>query len=218
MTVSRNFTRPLCTFGRAAGLLHSESTAKSPERCKALHAHQQQRGAFGLPNLNGDTSKQYQERRLIGYSPKQLFDVVAAVEHYKEFVPWCQRSQIIQEKPPDYVEAELEVGFKLFVERYTSQVHLHRPNKVVSHVYDSTLFDHLDSTWEFKPGPTPSSTWLYFSVDFAFKSPLYRHIASVFFDEVVKHMMGAFEGRCKQLYGTSAFAKRPPAAQKMQTA
>lgn len=68
--------------------------------------------------------------------------------------------------------------------RYTSQVHLHRPNKVVSHVYDSTLFDHLDSTWEFKPGPTPSSTWLYFNVDFAFKSPLYRHIASVFFDEV----------------------------------
>ncbi len=42
---------------------------------------------------------------------------MAAVEHYKEFVPWCQRSQILQEKPPDYVEAELEVGFKLFVER-----------------------------------------------------------------------------------------------------
>lgn len=58
--------RPLCVFGRAAGLLHSESTANSPERCKALHAHQQRRCAFGLPNLNGDTSKQYQERRLIG--------------------------------------------------------------------------------------------------------------------------------------------------------
>jgi ribosome-associated toxin RatA of RatAB toxin-antitoxin module len=51
------------------------------------------------------------------YSPKQLYDVVAAVEHYKEFVPWCQRSKIIQERLPDYVEAELEVGFKLFVER-----------------------------------------------------------------------------------------------------
>ncbi len=67
--------------------------------------------------------------------------------------------------------------------RYTSQVHLHPPGKVVSHVYDSTLFDHLDSTWEFKPGPLPGSTWLSFSVDFAFKSPLYHHIASVFFDE-----------------------------------
>ena len=51
-------------------------------------------------------------------------------------------------------------------------------------MYDSTLFDHLDSTWEFKPGPLPSTTWLSFSVDFAFKSPLYHHIASLFFDEV----------------------------------
>ncbi|EIE24269.1 hypothetical protein COCSUDRAFT_28720 [Coccomyxa subellipsoidea C-169] len=210
--------RLLCSIGRAAEVCIKESTAASQKLPKALHAYQQRRSAFGLPNLNGDTSKHYQERRLIGYSPKQLYDVVAAVEHYKEFVPWCQRSEIIQERPPDFVEAELEVGFKLFVERYTSQVHLHRPGKVVSHVYDSTLFDHLDSTWEFKPGPTPGSTWLFFSVDFAFKSPLYRHIASVFFDEVVKHMMGAFEGRCKHLYGSSAFAKRAPAAQKMQTA
>ncbi len=68
--------------------------------------------------------------------------------------------------------------------RYTSQVHLSPPAQVISRVYDSTLFDHLDSTWDFKPGPTPQSTWLSFTVDFAFKSPLYHHIASVFFDEV----------------------------------
>lgn len=68
--------------------------------------------------------------------------------------------------------------------RYTSQVHLTPPVRVISRVYDSTLFDHLDSTWDFKPGPTPQSTWLSFTVDFAFKSPLYHHIATVFFDEV----------------------------------
>lgn len=55
---------------------------------------------------------------------------------------------------------------------------------MLSKVSDSTLFDHLDTTWEFKSGPTPSTTWLNFSIDFAFKSPLYRHIAGVFFDEV----------------------------------
>ena len=60
--------RPVCTFGTTAGPLHSKSTANSSERCTALHAHQQRRCAFGLPNLNGDTSKQYQERRLIGYA------------------------------------------------------------------------------------------------------------------------------------------------------
>ena len=53
----------------------------------------------------------------------------------------------------------------------------------MSHVYDSTLFDHLDSTWRFQAGPVPGSCWLDFDVDFAFKSPLYRHIALVFFDE-----------------------------------
>lgn len=67
--------------------------------------------------------------------------------------------------------------------RYSSQVYLTEPLKVLSKVSDSTLFDHLDTTWEFKPGPTPSTTWLNFDVDFAFKSPLYRHIASIFFDE-----------------------------------
>ena len=51
------------------------------------------------------------------YSQEQLYAVVAGVEHYKEFVPWCQRSDIIDKKPPGFVVAELEVGFKLFVER-----------------------------------------------------------------------------------------------------
>ena len=57
-------------------------------------------------------------------------------------------------------------------------------HQVISKVYDSTLFDHLDSTWDFAVGPAPTSTWLTFSVDFGFKSPLYRHIAAVFFEEV----------------------------------
>ena len=68
--------------------------------------------------------------------------------------------------------------------RYTSQVFLKPGRQVISKVYDSTLFDHLDSTWDFAVGPAPTSTWLTFSVDFGFKSPLYRHIAAVFFEEV----------------------------------
>lgn len=55
---------------------------------------------------------------------------------------------------------------------------------MLSKVSDSTLFDHLDTTWEFKRGPTPTTTWLSFDLDFAFKSPLYRQIANLFFDEV----------------------------------
>ena len=68
--------------------------------------------------------------------------------------------------------------------RYTSEVHLYKPDKVISRVSDSTLFDHLDTTWEFKPGPAPNTCWLSFQTDFRFRSPLYGQVANVFFDEV----------------------------------
>lgn len=76
-----------------------------------------------------------------------------------------------------------------------------------SSVADSRLFDHLESTWTLRPGPTPGTTWLAFKVDFAFNSALYRHVADVFFDQVVKRMMAAFEGRCAALYGPSALSR-----------
>jgi hypothetical protein len=85
-------------------------------------------------------------------------------------------------------------------------VTLEPPHRVHSSVTDSRLFDHLESTWELRPGPRPNTTWLTFKVDFAFSSALYRQVADLFFSEVVKRMMGAFEGRCAQLYGASALA------------
>ena len=68
--------------------------------------------------------------------------------------------------------------------RYTSEVTIEDQAKVISRVSDSTLFEHLETTWEFAGGPTPDSCWLTFSIDFAFKSPLYGQLASVFFQEV----------------------------------
>jgi len=62
------------------------------------------------------------------------------------------------------------------------------------------------------PGPTPHSVWLHFEIDFAFKSPLYRQVASLFFEEVVQRMMGAFEGRCHTLYGPSSLQRRSQTA------
>lgn len=79
------------------------------------------------------------------------------------------------------------------VYRYSSQVYLTAPSKVLSKVSDSTLFDHLDTTWEFKRGPTATTTWLSFDLDFAFKSPLYRQIANIFFDEVRSSLQSAFD-------------------------
>ncbi|XP_047161202.1 coenzyme Q-binding protein COQ10 homolog B, mitochondrial isoform X2 [Vigna umbellata] len=78
----------------------------------------------------GILSKTYEERRVLGYSPEQLFDVVAAVEFYHGFVPWCQRSDIIRHHPDGSFDAELEIGFKFLVESYVSHVQVDRPKRI----------------------------------------------------------------------------------------
>lgn len=126
------------------------------------------------------------------------------VQHYHQFVPWCQRSTIVAQKADEYLEAELEVGFQVITERYTSKVTLQKPNFVKSSVANSDLFDHLDSSWSIQKGPNAECCWLTFKVDFAFRNPLYRQVADLFFSEVVECMMSAFEDRCSQMYGPSS--------------
>ncbi|XVF39934.1 hypothetical protein PTKIN_Ptkin01aG0072500 [Pterospermum kingtungense] len=149
----------------------------------------------------GVLSKVYEERIVMGYSPEQLFDVVAAVDLYQGFVPWCQRSDIIKRYPDGSFDAELEIGFKFLVESYVSHVELSRPKFVKSTASDSTLFDHLINIWEFSPGPVPGTCNLYFLVDFKFQSPLYRQVATMFFKEVVSRLVSSFSERCRLIYG-----------------
>ncbi|CAN1274033.1 Coenzyme Q-binding protein COQ10 homolog, mitochondrial [Linum perenne] len=146
-------------------------------------------------------SKVYEERRVLGYSPEQLFDVVAAVDFYHGFVPWCQRSDILKRYPDGSFDAELEIGFKFLVESYVSHVELKRPKMLKTTASQSGLFDHLINIWEFNPGPVPGSCDLYFLVDFKFQSPLYRQVASMFFKEVVSRLVGSFSERCRLIYG-----------------
>lgn len=152
-------------------------------------------------------SLKFNQRKLVGWTPEQLYTVVAGVEDYHKFVPWCQKSRVVKPCVNNYLEAELEVGFQLLVERYTSQVHLNPGRQVRSCVPNSTLFHHLDSTWSMEQGPTPASCWLTFNVDFAFRSQLHSYLADIFFSEVVKQMTGAFELRCKELYGPSSLLR-----------
>ncbi|CAM8972152.1 hypothetical protein QQ045_030922 [Rhodiola kirilowii] len=149
----------------------------------------------------GVLSKVHEETRIMGYSQEQLFDVVAAVDLYHGFVPWCQRSEVLKHNPDGSFEAELEIGFKFFVESYVSHVELKKPQYVKTTALDSNLFDHLINTWEFNPGPVEGTCELHFLVDFKFRSPLYRQVASLFFKEVVSRMIESFSGRCRLIYG-----------------
>lgn len=76
-----------------------------------------------LPGFDEDTKKYYHERKLLGYSPEQMFAVVSNVENYREFVPWCQTSTVLYtSEDGKYLEAELEVGFQVFVERWVVDI------------------------------------------------------------------------------------------------
>ncbi|KAM7278634.1 hypothetical protein ACFE04_005768 [Oxalis oulophora] len=156
---------------------------------------------FGDGEETNCLSKVYEERRIMGYSPEQLFDVVAAVDLYRDFLPWCQRSDIIKYYPDGSFDAELEIGFKFLVESYISHVELTKPNYIKTTASNSYLFDHLINIWEFNPGPTPGTCNLYFLVDFKFNSPLYTKVATMFFKEVVSKLVGSFSDHCALIYG-----------------
>jgi coenzyme Q-binding protein COQ10 len=139
------------------------------------------------------------EHRRLPYTPEQLFDLVADVERYPEFLPWCLGARI-RERKGSTITADLLIGFRMVRERFTSRVVLDRPGRIdVS--YSEGPFRYLNNHWDFIRQPD-GSCLIDFYVDFEFRSRLLQKIIEVLFHEAVKRMVGAFEGRARQLYGT----------------
>ncbi|KAG5189513.1 hypothetical protein JKP88DRAFT_156212, partial [Tribonema minus] len=149
--------------------------------------------------------KEYHERKLVRFTPQQVYSVVSDVANYKKFVPFCVDSRILRQVGPGSttVDAELAVGFKVFTEKYTSRVTLKPPSVVAARAVDSRIFSELSSTWSFKPGPRDGTTYLSFDVEFEVKNPIAATAVNAFFEDVTQQQVKAFERRCKQLYGES---------------
>ena len=138
------------------------------------------------------------EQRVLPYTQEQLFALVADVEHYPEFLPWCVASRI-RRREGDVFFADLVIGFKMVRERFTSKVTLSRPGRV-DVTYTEGPFHHLNNHWVFKPLPD-GGTEIDFYVDFEFRSKLLQTLIGALFHEAVKMMVSAFEKRARQLYG-----------------
>jgi coenzyme Q-binding protein COQ10 len=137
------------------------------------------------------------EQRRLPYTPEQLFALVADVERYPEFLPWCVASRI-RRREGDVFFADLVIGFKMVRERFTSKVTLNRPGRI-DVTYTEGPFSHLNNHWVFNPLPD-GGTEIDFYVDFEFRSKLLQTLIGALFNEAVKLMVSAFEKRARQLY------------------
>lgn len=141
------------------------------------------------------------EQKHLPYTPEQMFELVADVARYQEFAPWCIASRINRRESESVFYADLVVGYKMFRERFTSKVNLERPYRI--HIeYLKGPLKNLKNNWEFKPAPDGGCI-IDFSVEFEFGNVALQTLANMFFNEVVKRMVSAFEARAQQLYGRS---------------
>jgi coenzyme Q-binding protein COQ10 len=138
------------------------------------------------------------ERRVLPYSPEQMFDLVAAVDRYPEFLPWCIGARV-KSREGNLMLADLIIGFRMIRERFTSRVILDRPGRIDVSYIDGPL-KHLANRWLFDPVGEGGCV-IDFHVDFEFRSRILQAAIGALFHEAVRRMVAAFETRAHALYG-----------------
>lgn len=140
----------------------------------------------------------HSETRHLPYMPQQLFDLVADVPRYREFLPWVSAVRVRSNSETEMI-ADLIVGFSALRETFTSRVLKDRPDRISVDYVEGPL-KHLHNEWRFRPDGQ-GGTLVDFSVDFAFRSSLFERLAGQMFDRALRRMIGAFETRAAELYG-----------------
>ncbi len=141
----------------------------------------------------------FTEEKLLPYSPEQVFDLVADVAKYPEFLPWCMGARVYARKS-DQFDADVIIGFKLFRERFTSRVTFEKGTRVDVD-YIKGPMKHLYNHWRFLPHESGGCV-VGFEVDFEFKSKMLDDMIGGLFTMACHRMVAAFEERAEQLYGS----------------
>ncbi len=138
------------------------------------------------------------EKKLLPHSPEQMFDLVADVARYPEFLPWCIATRI-KSSDDGVMIADMVIGFKVFREQFSSRVTLERPNRI-DVAYQNGPFKYLENHWVFE-AQGEGSCLVDFNVDFEFRSRILERAIGRVFTEAVHRMVSAFETRADALYG-----------------
>jgi coenzyme Q-binding protein COQ10 len=146
--------------------------------------------------------KVHTEQKVLPFTPDEIFELVADVGSYPEFLPWCTGARVRDREKTATGEtmiADLMIGFKMVRERFTSRVDVDRQDRKIDVEYVQGPFKHLKNHWTFTP--TPAGTCqIDFYLEFEFSSVMLQKLIGVLFHEAVRRMVAAFEARAYQLY------------------
>jgi len=149
----------------------------------------------------------FSNKRRVQHRAEQMFDLVADVERYPEFVPLCHSLKVRQRTPkPDgteFVVADMTVSFKLVRETFTSQITLDRPNLKILVEYLKGPFSSLENRWTFEPRGDNACDVGFF-IAYEFRSRMLGMLMGTMFDTAFSRFSAAFEKRADQVYGKPA--------------
>lgn len=143
------------------------------------------------------------ETRRLPYSAEQMFDLVADVRRYPEFLPWVVATRVKSDSEDEMI-ADMVVGFSAIREKFTSRVTKLRPERIAVHYVDGPLRD-LDNRWDFR-ALDQRTCEIDFCVDFSFRNRMFEALAGQYFDRAFRRMVEAFEQRAAALYGEASAA------------
>ena len=146
---------------------------------------------------------QYETTRTVAHAPDKMFDLVADVETYPQFLPMCEALSVRSRRERDGVTllvADMTVGYKAIRETFTSQVVLKPADSRIDVKYIDGPFKYLNNRWRFEPAAN-GGTQIHFFIDYEFKSRILGVLMGAMFDRAFRMFAEAFEKRADAVYG-----------------
>ena len=143
-----------------------------------------------------------EENKTVSYTKDQMFDLVADIDRYDEFLPWCNNSKIINTSIKDDIKiviADLEIGYDQFVYTYRSEVKLHKDKSEINVRNLDGPFKYLENNWKFVT-VNESECEIQFKIDFELNIALFDILMRKFFDLAFQKMVDAFISRANEIY------------------